>query len=65
MSPARMTLIFMAEVCFGVGSAALWADQPFGARETIGTILILAAAAVEFGGAQRPAPLSPQEAPGA
>lgn len=62
MSPARMTLIFMAEVCFGVGSAALWADQPFGARETIGTILILAAAALELSGSQSPAPLSPQEA---
>ncbi|HKP25870.1 MAG TPA: DMT family transporter [Dongiaceae bacterium] len=59
MSPARMTLIFMAEVCFGVGSAALWADQPFGLRETIGTILVLAAAAVELGGSQGAA-LSPQ-----
>jgi drug/metabolite transporter (DMT)-like permease len=63
MSPARMTLIFMAEVCFGVGSAALWADQPFGARETIGTILVLAAAAVELGGSQDAAALTPQEAP--
>jgi drug/metabolite transporter (DMT)-like permease len=63
MSPARMTLIFMAEVCFGVGSAALWADQPFGVRETVGTILILAAAAVEFSGAPSAAPLSPQSAP--
>ena len=62
MSPARMTLIFMAEVCFGVGSAALWADQPFGARETVGTILILAAAVVELGGSQSPAPLSPHGA---
>ena len=54
MSPARMTLIFMAEVCFGVGSAALWGDQPFGARETIGTILVLAAAAGELGQARIP-----------
>jgi drug/metabolite transporter (DMT)-like permease len=61
MSPARMTLIFMAEVCFGVGSAALWADQPFGMRETIGTILVLAAAAVELGGSQSAAPLSPPQ----
>jgi drug/metabolite transporter (DMT)-like permease len=61
MSPARMTLIFMAEVCFGVGSAALWADQPFGMRETIGTILVLAAAAVELGGSQGAA-LLPQGA---
>lgn len=63
LSPARATLIFMAEVCVGVGSAALWADQPFGVRETIGTILLLAAAAVEFGGAHNAAPLSPQGAP--
>jgi drug/metabolite transporter (DMT)-like permease len=63
MSPARMTLIFMAEVCFGVGSAALWADQPFGMRETIGTVLVLAAAAVEFSGTPSAAPLSPQSAP--
>jgi len=63
MSPARMTLIFMAEVCFGVGSAALWADQPFGVRETVGTILVMAAAAVEFSGTPTTAPLSPQSAP--
>jgi drug/metabolite transporter (DMT)-like permease len=62
MSPARMTLIFMAEVCFGVVSAALWADQPFGTREIIGTVLVLAAAAVELGGGQTVAPLSPQKA---
>lgn len=61
-SPARMTLIFMAEVCFGVGSAALWADQPFGLRETIGTVLILAAAAVEFSGPQKTPAMSPQGA---
>jgi len=41
----------------------LWADQPFGVRETVGTILILAAAAVEFSGAPSAAPLSPQSAP--
>jgi drug/metabolite transporter (DMT)-like permease len=63
LSPARATLIFMAEVCVGVGSAALWADQHFGARETIGTILVLAAAFVEFSGAHSAAPLSPQGAP--
>jgi drug/metabolite transporter (DMT)-like permease len=63
LSPARATLIFMAEVCVGVGSAALWADQPFGARETIGTMLVLAAAAVEFGGARDEAPLSPHGTP--
>jgi drug/metabolite transporter (DMT)-like permease len=63
VSPARATLIFMAEVCVGVGSAALWAEQSFGTREMIGTILVLAAAAVEFGGANSAAPLSPQGPP--
>jgi drug/metabolite transporter (DMT)-like permease len=63
VSPARATLIFMAEVCVGVGSAALWAEQSFGTREMIGTILVLAAAAVEFGGANSAAPLSPLGAP--
>lgn len=63
LSPARATLIFMAEVCVGVGSAALWADQAFGMREIIGTALVLAAAAVEFGGADQQAGLTPQGAP--
>ncbi len=48
ISPTRTTIIFMAEVCVGVGSAALWAGDDFGWRETAGTILVLAAAAVEF-----------------
>ncbi|HET6159948.1 MAG TPA: DMT family transporter [Dongiaceae bacterium] len=63
VSPARATLIFMAEVCVGVGSAALWADQPFGLRETIGTVLVLSAAAVEFGGSHNAPALSPQGVP--
>lgn len=48
ISPARTTIIFMAEVCIGVGSAALWAGQGFGWREAAGTLLVLAAAAVEM-----------------
>lgn len=63
LSPARTTLVFMAEVCVGVGSAALWADQPFGLRETLGTALVLGAAAVEFGGARDTENLSAQSAP--
>lgn len=63
LSPARATLIFMAEVCVGIGSAALWADQPFGLRETIGTVLVLAAALVEFGGAHGTDALTPQGVP--
>jgi drug/metabolite transporter (DMT)-like permease len=63
LSPARTTLIFMAEVCVGVGSAALWADQLFGLREIAGTVLVLGAAAIEFGGADKVAGLAPQGAP--
>jgi len=48
ISPARTTIIFMAEVCVGVGSAAFWAGQGFGWREMAGTLLVLAAAAVEL-----------------
>jgi drug/metabolite transporter (DMT)-like permease len=48
ISPTRTTIIFMAEVCIGVGSAALWAGQGFGWREAAGTLLVLAAAAVEM-----------------
>lgn len=54
ITPARTTIIFMAEVCIGVGSAALWAGQGFGWREAAGTLLVLAAAAVEMAPA-RPA----------
>lgn len=57
ISPTRTTIIFMAEVCVGVGSAALWAGDDFGWRETAGTILVLAAAAVEF----LPAPASTKD----
>ena len=63
LSPARATLIFMAEVCVGIGSAALWAGQPFGLRETVGTVLVLAAALVEFGGAHGTDALTPQGVP--
>lgn len=48
ITPARTTIIFMAEVCIGVGSAAVWAGQGFGWREAAGTLLVLAAAAVEM-----------------
>jgi drug/metabolite transporter (DMT)-like permease len=46
--PARTTLLFMIEVCIGVGSAALLSGEPFGWREAIGTILIISAALVEL-----------------
>lgn len=52
LTPARTTLLFMIEVCIGVGSAALLSGDPFGWREAAGTVLIISAALVEL---KRPA----------
>lgn len=49
ISPARVGILLMGEVVVGVGSAALLSGEPFGAREALGTLLILSAAAVEIG----------------
>lgn len=48
ISPARVGILLMGEVVVGVGSAALLSGEPFGAREAVGTILILSAAVVEI-----------------
>jgi drug/metabolite transporter (DMT)-like permease len=47
LSPGRVGMLLMAEVVVGVGSAAMLTDEQFGLRESIGTLLILAAAVVE------------------
>lgn len=52
LAPARTTLLFMIEVCIGVGSAALLSGDQFGWREATGTVLIISAASVEL---KRPA----------
>lgn len=48
LAPARTTLLFMIEVCIGVGSAALFSGDPFGMREATGTALVISAALVEM-----------------
>jgi drug/metabolite transporter (DMT)-like permease len=48
LTPARTTLLFMIEVCVGVGSAALLSGDPFGWREAAGTTLVVSAALVEL-----------------
>ncbi len=48
LTPTRTTLIFMLEVCIGVASAALLTDEPFGWHESLGMVLVLAAAGVEL-----------------
>lgn len=48
LTPARTTLLFMIEVCIGIGSAALLSGEPFGWHEATGTILVISAALVEL-----------------
>jgi len=65
VGPGRATLIFMAEVCIGVASAALLIpEEPFGWRQIAGTILVLSSAAVELlpirGPAGRSSPAAPR-----
>jgi drug/metabolite transporter (DMT)-like permease len=48
----------MSEVVVGVVSAALFAGEVFGTREAVGTLLILAAGAVEVLGRQTTVPRS-------
>ncbi len=47
LAPVVLTLILMLEVAIGVGSAALFAGEAFGARQAIGTALVLLAALAE------------------
>jgi drug/metabolite transporter (DMT)-like permease len=48
LPPARTTLLFMIEVCVGVGSAALFSGEPFGLWEAAGTALVVSATLVEM-----------------
>lgn len=47
ISPSRLSILLMAEVVTGIASAASMTDEPFGLRESIGTLLIGAAGIVE------------------
>ena len=47
LSPGRVGILLMGEIVVGVGSAALLSGEPFGSREFLGTVLIIAAFAVE------------------
>ena len=48
LSPARVGILFMFEAIVGVGSAAILTEEPFGMRETLGTLLILSAGIAEM-----------------
>ena len=47
LSPARVGMLLMMELIVGVSTAALLIDEPFGVREGLGALLILAAGVVE------------------
>jgi drug/metabolite transporter (DMT)-like permease len=59
LSPGRVGILLMGEIVVGVTSAALFSGQPFGLRELVGTLLILAAGVVEV----LPAPPKVRAAP--
>jgi len=48
LTPGRVGILLMGEVAVGIVSAALWAGEPFGSREMLGTVLIVGAAVVEL-----------------
>ena len=47
LPPARIGVLLMSEVVVGAVSAALLSGEAFGAREALGTLLIIAAALFE------------------
>ncbi len=47
LSPGIVALLFMTEISVGTVTAALWAGEPFGAREIIGILLISGAGLAE------------------
>ncbi len=51
-SPAKIGagvfgILLLSEILFGVISAALWANEPFGWREVLGSILVLSSGCIE------------------
>lgn len=48
VEPGRVAILLMLEVIIGVGSAAMLANEPFGLREGIGAVLVIAAGLCEF-----------------
>ncbi len=48
LDPAKVSILLTLEVVVGLTTAALLTDEPFGAREMIGAVLIVAAGLVEI-----------------
>ncbi len=47
LNPGIVGILFMTEISVGTATAAIWAGEPFGAREIIGVVLITAAGLAE------------------
>ncbi len=47
LTPARVGILLMTEIVFGVATAALLSGEPFGWKEMIGVTLILSAAVID------------------
>lgn len=58
LDPGRVALLLLIEVAVAALSAALLTDEPFGLREALGCVLILAAGALEGITELRPPPAS-------
>jgi drug/metabolite transporter (DMT)-like permease len=63
LEPGRVSLLLLFEVAVAALSAALLADEPFGLREALGCLLILAAGAMEGAAELRAARRTPSSVP--
>lgn len=54
LPPARVGLLLMSEILVGVITAAIWSGEPFGWRETVGSMMIAGAGFVEVLGNRAP-----------
>jgi drug/metabolite transporter (DMT)-like permease len=55
VEPGRFAILLMFEIVVGLASAAILTDEPFGAREIVGAVLVMGAIGVEMGAARSPA----------
>lgn len=56
VDPGRLGILLQIEAVVGIGSAALFAGEPFGLRQAIGATLVISAGLVEVIGNRRGAP---------
>lgn len=53
VDPGRLGILLQIEAVVGIGSAALFAGEPFGVRQAIGAVLVISAGLVEVIGNRR------------